>query len=366
MNEAALTTGGPMAARVAADINARYIEQTDEPRVFLPPQRKLAKLAGVSLGTVRRALDMLEEQGLVRPEHGRGSRILREGNAAVFRVAVLQAADYRYGRTSPQLAQAIYQQCLKRKWQVLSMDVEDLTPATVLRAILDARVEAVALAIESRDIMRALLDAGILCVAVEADVQGLPIDQVYQDNVGAAAQATRHLLDRGHRRLGWIGPSCESMTAFMRFSGAHAALNERHLDFEPRDILTGFSCETSVQEYLSRPDRPCALLAMWHDTTLDVLRVAARMGLGSDNLDLVGWGVDRQADEIAAEARAARIGLATMIWNVDEMAEVVASRLQLHRTDPKLRPIHLVVPSRLVAIEAKHVARKRKKIEALA
>jgi DNA-binding LacI/PurR family transcriptional regulator len=135
----------------------------------------------------------------------------------------------------------------------------------------------------------------------------------------------------------------------MRLNGARAALNEQQLDFATGDLLPDFSSEAAVEAYLLHPDRPRALLAMWHRTTLDLLRVATRLGLS--DLDLVGWGVGRQADEIAAAARATRIGLAIMIWNVDEMAEVVASRLQLHRTDPKLRPIHLVIPSRLVRVE---------------
>lgn len=368
MNRVVGYAGGRVAVKIVAEIYSRYIDQPETPLVFLPPQRALAVEFGVSLSTIQRALAMMEQQGVIRTEHGRGCRILRHGNAEVFRVAVLQASDFKFGRTSPQLVDAIHRQCLKRKWQVLSIVVDDVTPASVLRTMLDARVEAVALAIESREIMRTLLNAGILCVAIETDVQGLPIDQVYQDNFGAAAQAARHLLDRGHRRLGWIGPSHETLTAFMRFSGARAALNERHLDFQPCDILAGFSSEAIVEAYLARPDRPRALLTMWHDATVDLLRVAARLGLGPDDLDLVGWGVDKQVDEIAATAQAARIGMASMIWSPEEMAEAVVSRLQLHRTDPKLRPIHLVIPSRLVPIEGMPVAvaRKQKRIVALA
>jgi DNA-binding LacI/PurR family transcriptional regulator len=338
--------GGRVAVRVAADIMARYIDQVEEPLVFLPPQRALVEEFDVSLSTLRRALAMLETRGAIRAEHGRGCRILRPRGNDLFRVAVLQATQRNFGRTTPPLIDAIQQNCLRRKWQVLVMDIEEMNPSLVLRALLDAHVDAVALVVESHEIMQTLLDAGILCVAVESDVRDLPIDQVYQNNFGAAEQAASYLLNKGHRRLGWIGPVQETHTAFMRFCGARMAHIARQLDLDARDILPGEPTQDSVEAYLSSPDRPRAMLTLWHDATIALLRAAARLGI--DDLDVVGWGVDKQADEIAAVAGGCRIDVAAMIWHVDEMAEVVASRLQLHRVEQKLQPIHLVISSRLV------------------
>ena len=103
---------------------------------------------------------------------------------------------------------------------------------------------------------------------------------------------------------------------------------------------------------------------MWRDPTVAVLRAAARLRIQPGDLDLVGWGTEKQAQEIAALAHASNMGLATMIWSVDEMAEVVASRIQLHRLEPGLRPLHIVIPSRLEVMDRPAPAGKTRRLKA--
>lgn len=55
---------------------ARYIEDNKlEPGDRLPPEVEIAKIAGVSLITVRRAMSELAQRGLVRREQGRGTYV---------------------------------------------------------------------------------------------------------------------------------------------------------------------------------------------------------------------------------------------------------------------------------------------------
>ena len=353
MNTVSYPAGGRIAVKVASAIAERYVKNASTAQAFLPPERVLAAEYGVARSTMRRALAMLERQGIIRPEHGRGCRILHQGEktAAMYRVAVLQGTTWVLGRTSPELVDAIQRQCLKRKWQVLSIDVEDTDPEAVLRTLAEAKVDAVALVIEGNEVMQCLVKAGIHCVAVETSDRGLPIDQVYQDNYGAAAQAVRYLVEKGHRRIGWIGPVKPDRIAIERFAGARSTLIEHHLDFHPADIVACSVMDTPGLAFLSRENRPPAVLTMWHGLTLDVLRAAAEMGIGPGSLDMVGWGTEKQSPEIAEQARLSNIGLATMIWSVEEMAEVVVSRIQLHRMEPALRPLHIVIPSRMVVTE---------------
>jgi DNA-binding LacI/PurR family transcriptional regulator len=346
MNPVECPAGGRTAARIAAAIAAKYIDAGAPAQDFLPADRMLAVEYGVARSTVRRALGLLENQGTIRAEHGRGCRILRQGveTAARFCVAVLQGVR---GRTWPEFVDTFREQCLARKWQVLNIDVKEATPEGVLRALADTHVHAVAMTIPRAEIACALQRAGIPCVAVEAGIQGLPVDQVNQDNYGAAQEAARHLLEKGHRRLAWIGPVRESHTAFARFSGARSTLAMQGLDFRPEDVL---ECgdEAAVRQFLARRDRPRAVLAMWHDRTVAVLRATAHLRMRAEDLDVVGWGTDRQQSEIGALARQARCRAAVLVWNLSEMAEVVASRIQLLRIEPGLRPLHIEIPSRLV------------------
>lgn len=344
--------GGRVAAGIAATIAERYVRNGAN-STFLPSEHMLSAEYGVARSTIRRSLAMLKHQGIVQPEHGRGCRILRKGMTGTdFRVAILQTLEQYEGRTLPELVESIRRQCQKRKWQVLSMDVEKVDPDAVMRTLVDAKVNAVALVISNREIMERSRKAGIHCIAVEAADEGWPIDEVHQGNYGAARQAARYLIERGHRRIGWIGaPVADNPIGLERLAGARSALIEHQLDFRPEDMVFGPTAQRLAHRLLESPDRPKAVMTMWHATTLDAIATMARLGIGSDELDLVGWGTERQNVEMAEKAREAKIRLAAMIWSVEEMAEVVVSRMQLHRLEPGLRPLHISIPSRLTIVE---------------
>lgn len=353
------SNGRHLAIETAAAIAERHITTAGTRALFLPPERTLAEQYKVARTTVRRALALLTSRGFVVPEHGRGYRILARDpdGAANYRIAILQAAEtsHRYhGRTSTHLVDALHRQSLRRKWQVLAMDVGDLSPAAVLRGLRDANVHAAALVIEDSGILRCLHRAGIPCVAIESTTRDLPIDYIYQDNFGGARMAARYLLDKGHKRIGWFGQVAETLTAFERFSGARSALVERGLDFNPADLTTGYKrMEEAALKLLSGHGHPEAVLTMWHGETMAVAQAAGRLGLllGRD-LDVVGWSTENRYRELAARQSAAA-RLPVVVWDSDQLAEVVTARLQLHRLEPELQPLHMAIPPRLVLVHGK-------------
>ena len=344
--------GGRVVVEVAAAIHDRYLQGgTAASQPFLPAQRSLAAELQVSLSTVQRALAMLESQGYVSNEHGRGSRILVDEGQKPFRVAVLQAPNHNFGKTMPQLVEAIHGECLRRKWQVLSLDVEDLDPMALLRSLEDAGVQAVVLPLVNPQIVQTLVAAGLLCVAVEAATSGVEIDLVSQDNFGAGAAAAAYLTQRGHCRLGWIGPTESTDTAFARFQGARSTLVATGCDFERGDVRPFFADSAKVEAYLRDPKRPRALLCLWADAAIALIKASVRLGLKAADLDLVGWGLDRHLEEVALDILATRVSVASVAWSMDEMADVVASRIHLHRIEPRLHPLYVLIPARVVEMQ---------------
>ena len=73
-------------AALAAALRARIVAGEWPPGSVLPAEQALAAEHGVALGTMRRALDLLVEQGLVDRQHGRGT-FVRQGlsGAAMLR-----------------------------------------------------------------------------------------------------------------------------------------------------------------------------------------------------------------------------------------------------------------------------------------
>jgi DNA-binding GntR family transcriptional regulator len=67
--------------RVAGDIAARIASGELKPGARLRAERDLAEYYGVSYGTVRRAMEVLRERGLITTIHGRGTFVSVPGDS---------------------------------------------------------------------------------------------------------------------------------------------------------------------------------------------------------------------------------------------------------------------------------------------
>ena len=67
-------------ARVAEDIAARIASGELAPGTRLRAERQLAEHYGVAYGTIRRAMQVLRERGLITTIHGRGTFVASAGH----------------------------------------------------------------------------------------------------------------------------------------------------------------------------------------------------------------------------------------------------------------------------------------------
>jgi len=120
-------------------------------------------------------------------------------------------------------------------------------------------------------------------------------------NVSGARQATTHLLELGHRRIGVLAGPVGWAATDGRDAGHAAALADlgllqdpalvRHLEPTVQDGLR------AARELLDRPDRPTAIVAFNDKIAVGVLQAAGALGLrvprdlsvtGFDDIDLAG------------------------------------------------------------------------------
>ena len=110
---------------------------------------------------------------------------------------------------------------------------------------------------------------------------------------GAGYQATHHLVELGHRRIGYVGGIPSRSSTLLREAGYRQALAEVDIPYDPTlhlsgDYLTesGFRC---ALELLQRSDRPSAL-AMGNDVmALGAYQAAAQLGMKiPDDVSIVG------------------------------------------------------------------------------
>ena len=102
---------------------------------------------------------------------------------------------------------------------------------------------------------------------------------IAMDNVNGGYLATRHLLDRGHRKIAIIRGLAHHTDAIDRFQGYQKAFEERGLRPDLRLIVEGdFSAESgiaAVNELLRRAEKFSAIFA-----ANDLTAFGARLALG--------------------------------------------------------------------------------------
>lgn len=79
---------------LAAALRARIVAGEFAPGSAIPAEQTLAAQHGVALGTLRRALDLLVEQGLIERQHGRGN-FVRQGLSGAPMLRFFRFGDAR-------------------------------------------------------------------------------------------------------------------------------------------------------------------------------------------------------------------------------------------------------------------------------
>ncbi len=124
---------------------------------------------------------------------------------------------------------------------------------------------------------------GTPVVMFERQMPGIGLDAVEIDNEGGAYEATKHLLDLGHRRLGFIQGRIASTVSDDRLRGSQRALEEAGLVLDPAllyrgDYLPGTGREATTY-FLTLDEPPSAIFAFNDMMAFGVLQVLTERGV---------------------------------------------------------------------------------------
>jgi LacI family transcriptional regulator len=172
--------------------------------------------------------------------------------------------------------------------------------------------------------------------------------RVFMDECAAAHEMTVHLIENGHRQIGFIVGSPRYMGSQARLSGFRRAMAQAGLSVREDWICSGDFTFLSGQEcgayLLQRPGRPTAVFASSDEMALGVMHVAAAAGLSiPSDLSVVGF------DDMIS-ARFSIPPLTTIRQPVAEMSLAAADILITHTIDKRHEdsPVHLELPFQLV------------------
>jgi LacI family transcriptional regulator, galactose operon repressor len=138
------------------------------------------------------------------------------------------------------------------------------------------------------------VDDGTPVVAVDPHTGPSSLPSVHSDNLAGAITATRHLLELGHRRIGFLAGRPDLESARQREQGYRQALSEAGIAVDPDLIRVGdYELEMSqepARQLLTLADRPTAVFAANDLSAMQTMHVARTLGLGvPGDVSVVGF-----------------------------------------------------------------------------
>ncbi len=204
------------------------------------------------------------------------------------------------------------------------------------------------------DWVRTAAESGLPVVVVDHSAPDVGLPTVVPDNFSGAYEATRHLLELGHERIGFIRGPSKYWTLGERMSGYLLAMQQRGLPLDPSLIPPRISHGEQkgygeMQLLLDLSDRPTAVFAVSDKTAMGAYQAAADRGLSiPDDVSVVGF------DDIES-ARAMTPPLTTVHVSGDILGRVAIKRLAgilNDRTAGEQMSVKWTIPTKLVIRES--------------
>jgi LacI family transcriptional regulator len=276
--------------------------------------RELARLSGVSVGTVSRALNgYTDVSPATRDRIVQLAQELDYTPAAAARTLVTERSHVvgvflETGEGHPDVQHPFFHEVLGGLKQMIGLAGYDLLlfaseqpgngfgPHSYLKRARHHRVDGtVLMGVDTGDPeVERLLRSEIPCVGVDVELAGPNNGSVMSDNVEAAAIAVRHLIELGHRRIATITGLIHTCPGRDRLRGYREEIQRQGLAYRDDYVAYGDYYVESGAEGMSRllelPEPPTAVFAASDLMAVGAMRPIAQAGLRiPQDIALVGF-----------------------------------------------------------------------------
>lgn len=140
--------------------------------------------------------------------------------------------------------------------------------------------------------LRQLQGSGLPIVAIDRPIEGISVDSVLVENRKYSEEATRHLIEHGHRNIACIGYDGTVYSVMERVEGyTHVMLSAGYKPNIALDLATVADVERWVAKIRFAKDRPTAIFTLNQITSCQVLHALNQAGLTvPEKMALVGFG----------------------------------------------------------------------------
>jgi len=322
-----------------------------------PTMKDVARSAGVSLKTVSR---------VVNREPGVAEATADRVHAAVARMSFRRndiASSLRHKLTTSSiglvtedlanpfyatLARAVGEVAREHGFIVLSgsSDESEEREREILAAFLGRRVDGLIVVPTggSHAFLESERVAGVQMVFVDRPAIGVSADTFLIDNAAGVLTGVSHLVQHGHRRIGYLGDEPGIYTAAERVRGYRQAVATFGLDSRAALVREGLHDAALAEEQallmLSGSNPPTALFTGNNLITTGVLRALRRNG--GSHIGLVGFDDFDLADLVGPP-------VTVIAHDAAELGRRAADRLFARLSGDMGPPVTEVLPTRLIA-----------------
>jgi DNA-binding LacI/PurR family transcriptional regulator len=253
--------------------------------------RALADSSQISHGTKARVRHTAGELGYV--VHS-AARAMRLGHSTLIGLIIPDVKNEFYGT----LAKALAQCCDAAGFQLVLAITEDDAESELrqVRALSEARAAGIVIVpspTPRRETLALLSRAP--CAELIRRLDGFTGAWFGIDEELALRQATRHLIDLGHRRIAYVGGTPNLSTGRSRFAGYEQAFAEAKLPLLRELVYVGrpraaFAAQM-FERLWSAPARPTAIVTAGARLTAGVLEAVTRLAVRvPEEISVVGYG----------------------------------------------------------------------------
>ncbi len=297
--------------QLANALRQQILDGTMPGGTSLPTEFELSATYGVSRGTVRQALGLLSDEGLVERVPGRGTFVRHQDRPAPSR-----SHERTIGLIVPSSNDQLSMNILvgaesvakHRGYQVVfnhsneSLQQEDEDVQRLREDGVGGLIVFPVSNIEHDETLLRLHAQAFPFVLVDRFFPTLDCDRVTVDNFGGGYRAAEHLVILGHSRIAFLhqsGAGIKTTSVRDRYLGYRKALDDYDLPFEETWVASlrdedlspdAANIPTSCVRYLQRSDRPDAVFAANDFIAIGLLSAAASVGVRvPDELAIVGF-----------------------------------------------------------------------------
>ena len=277
-------------------------------------QKRIAKLAGVSVATVSRVLngydgvsDKTKQKVLTLLD---SNAYVLNSNAQNLRMSKSKTIGLSISNFSNPFFIDIYQGlesiCRHKGYSIIIGDSSENAQREreVIELFLSYRVAGIIASFVDphESTLRKLENYGINVLALDRHIEGVSADAVTMDNVGGAKQQVDYLAKMGHKRIALIHGPLSDVVAKERYAGFFEGCKQHNLDIGTEYMFSGAFNETEAYlatiKLLGLPQRPTAIVVHNNMMTIGAYKAIQDMNLkipqeisliGFEDFDIAGY-----------------------------------------------------------------------------